>query len=162
MQGRSLRRTTVAVCACAGVLLAALVCAPPVRPAPGYLLIVHAANPVDTLSPGDVSRLFLKKTSRWPNGGEAMPLDLAPSFPARGAFSREVLKRSVRAVQAYWKRQIFSGRSSPPPELASEEEMVAAVRSDARALGYVSDEASLAGVKVIDVLEPAPPAAEGP
>ncbi|HET7746627.1 MAG TPA: phosphate ABC transporter substrate-binding protein [Vicinamibacteria bacterium] len=153
MRGRSLPRTAVV---CAGVLLAGLLRAPAARPTTSYLVIVNAENPVEELSRDDVSRIFLKKTAHWPDGRAVAPLDLAPTVPVRGEFSREVLRKSVRAVQAYWKREIFSGRSSPPPELATEAEVVAAVRANPHAVGYVSDEASLFGVKIIDVLDAVP------
>jgi hypothetical protein len=132
--------------------------APLSRPDPRYRLIVNTANPARSLPRTDVSRLFLKKTARWPDGRDAMPVDLADNQPAREEFSRHVHHKTVRSVKAYWQQMIFSGRGAPPPELATEADVIELVRANPNAIGYVSDEASLSGVKILDVVEedPAP------
>jgi ABC-type phosphate transport system substrate-binding protein len=142
-------------------LVVALVLSPPrADPEPRYRLIVHIANPVRALAREDLSRLFLKKETRWPDGTEAMPVDLADGFAARESFSRHVHRKSVRAIKAYWQQMIFSGRAAPPPEMATEADVIALVRSNPNAVGYVSDEALLSGVKVLEVLDaPRVPAA---
>jgi hypothetical protein len=62
-----------------------------------------------------------------------------------------VLKRSVAAVRNYWQQRIFSGRGVPPPELDSDEEIVAYVLKHRGAVGYVSGSAELRGTNAIEV-----------
>jgi hypothetical protein len=62
-----------------------------------------------------------------------------------------VLGRSVGAVETFWQQQIFSGKEVPPPVKASDDDVIAFVKANAGAIGYVSASTSTAGVKVIDV-----------
>jgi hypothetical protein len=58
----------------------------------------------------------------------------------------------VGAVRAFWQQQIFSGRDVPPPELASDKEVMEFVKQHAGAVGYMSPTTPLgAGVKSIQV-----------
>ena len=118
----------------------------------GYAVIVNEANSVATLSAEEVSKIFFKKTHRWTNGQDVVPVDLPESAPAREAFSAAVHGKSVGAVRAYWQQQIFSGRAVPPAEKPSDEQVVAFVRATPGAIGYVSAGASLSGVKRVQVV----------
>lgn len=114
-------------------------------------IIVNSANSTAEL-PGDVvTKLFLKQTTKFPNGTAAQPVDQAKGSSVRAAFSKSVLGRGVSAVESYWQQQIFSGKDVPPPTKASDDEVVAYVKANAGAIGYVSAGASTAGVKVVDV-----------
>ena len=128
---------------------------------PRYWVIVHTDNPSITLRRDEVSRLFLKKITRWSDGRAAVPVDLVPGAPARDAFSRDVHRRPASAIKKYWQQMVFSGQSAPPPEVATEEEVLTMVRSDPAAIGYVSDEVTLTGVKIVDIVEPRPRQASG-
>ena len=129
---------------------------------PRYWIVVHPDNPSDTMRRDEVSRLFLKKMTRWADGRAAAPVDLVESAPAREAFSRDIHRRSASAIKKYWQQMVFSGESAPPPEVATEEDVLAMVRSDPAAIGYVSDEVVLHGVKIVDVVDPRPRRASAP
>jgi ABC-type phosphate transport system substrate-binding protein len=120
-------------------------------PPPRYVVIVNASNVTTTASRKFVGDAFLKKTTRWPNGDVIRPVDQAADSAVRRHFTEDVLKRSVAAVQSYWQQIVFSGRGLPPPDLASNEEVVKFVSSHAEAIGYVDGTASVGGVKVIGV-----------
>ncbi len=121
--------------------------------APAYRIVVNAKNPVSSLSRAKVAAYFLKKSTSWEGGGSVQPVDQAEDSPVREAFSREVLRKSIAAVKSYWQQRIFSGRDTPPPEKASDEEVISFVRSNERSIGYVSASAEPAGVKVITIEE---------
>jgi ABC-type phosphate transport system substrate-binding protein len=117
-----------------------------------FVVIVNAANPAAKMSGEELSGLFLKKTPQWPRGGEVMPVDLTEQSGVRESFSRQVHQKSTAAVKAYWQKMIFSGREVPPPEKASSAEVVAYVRANRGAIGYVAVDAPLgAGVKVVRI-----------
>ncbi len=67
----------------------------------------------------------------------------------RQSFTREIHEKSVENLDAFWQRQVFSGRATPPPAKASDAEVIAYVRSAPGAIGYVSAGASTTGVKEI-------------
>jgi ABC-type phosphate transport system substrate-binding protein len=134
------------------LILTGLVVNPAVaaEPATAYKVIVNAANAVTTLSRDDVSRIFLKKTIKWPNGQPVLPVDLPTSAPSRRAFSKGVLGRDPTEVGAYWNQVIFSGRAVPPPTKSSDSEVLSYVRDNPNAIGYVAADAKIdASVKVL-------------
>jgi ABC-type phosphate transport system substrate-binding protein len=137
----------------AALLLLVSIAAPiPVRAAaPPYRIIVHPTNRMTDLEQRFVAEAFLKKTTRWQDGGVIKPVDLAADSPVRQQFSEDVLKRSVGAVKSYWQQMIFSGRDVPPPELKTDEEVLAYVLKNPGAIGYVSGTAAIGDARVVTV-----------
>jgi ABC-type phosphate transport system substrate-binding protein len=119
--------------------------------APSYRVIVHPSNTAATLDRDFVADAFLKKASHWPSGKTIRPVDLDSKSPTRQKFVEGLLKRSIAGVRSYWQQQIFSGRNIPPPELDSDEAVIAFVLKYEGAIGYVSGSASCATVKVVTV-----------
>jgi ABC-type phosphate transport system substrate-binding protein len=117
----------------------------------GYRIVVHPRNPASTLARRTLEDAFLKKVKTWPNGETIRPVDLEPDSAVRQRFSEEILKRPVAAVRAYWQQCIFSGRNLPPPELDTDDEVLSYVAKYPGAVGYVSANAPLRGVKVVSV-----------
>lgn len=117
-----------------------------------FTVIVNAANPLASMQRDDVAKLFLKKTVSWQSGQAASPVELPAAAKAREAFARTVLNKSIPQVKSYWQQQIFSGRDVPPPEKQSENDVVAFVRSNPGAIGYVSKGVDIGrGVKALTV-----------
>lgn len=115
-----------------------------------FAVVVNSANPVTSISKDEVARLFLKKQVTWQSGDHAVPVELPLSTKVREAFVQTVLGKSPAQVRSYWQQQLFSGRDVPPPEKPSEEDVLAFVRANAGAIGYVTRGASLGrGVKVV-------------
>ncbi len=130
-----------------GVLSSAMVAG-----AQEFTVIVNAANPLASMPRDDVAKLFLKKTVSWQSGQAASPVELPAAAKAREAFARTVLNKSIPQVKSYWQQQIFSGRDVPPPEKQSENDVVAFVRSNPGAIGYVSKGVDIGrGVKALTV-----------
>jgi ABC-type phosphate transport system substrate-binding protein len=116
---------------------------------PSHKIIVHPNNPSSTLDRRFVQDAFLKKVTSWPGGDVIRPVDLAPRSRVREEFSDQVLARPIAAVRRYWQQNIFAGRSLPPPELESDEQVIEYVLKHEGAIGYVSPNASLRGSKVV-------------
>lgn len=112
-------------------------------------VIVNNANPVTSMEKADVSKIFLKKVSRWSNGQPTQPVDLPEASGARAQFSSQILAKTVSAVSAYWQQQIFAGKELPPLTKASEAEVIAYVKANPNAIGYVSAASATSEVKVL-------------
>ena len=116
-------------------------------------VIVNDAAPVTSLSMDEVTKVFQKVHVRWPNGLTVEPVDLSESNVVRERFSRMVFSKSTAQVKAWWQSQIFDGRTVPPVELSSEDEVVNYVRLHAGAIAYVSSSARLGdGVRRLRVV----------
>jgi ABC-type phosphate transport system substrate-binding protein len=148
-----MKTTRFAFVALLASMAGAALSAPAPAPAPGaYRVVVNSANAASSMSREDVARLFLKKLTVWPGGQAAQPVDQSKQSATRKAFSQGVLTKDVSAVESYWQQAIFSGRSVPPLEKASDAEVLAFVRANPGAVGYVSGGADLgASVKELAV-----------
>ncbi len=116
-----------------------------------YKVIVNSANSISSISQAELANLFLKKITKFSNGTIAVPVDQIESSPVRSAFSTAVLKKSVAAVKSYWQQQLFSGAGVPPEEKKSDDDVIAFVKANPGAIGYVSSGSGTAVVKVLSV-----------
>lgn len=121
----------------------------------GYKMVIHADNPTESIERGRVSKYFLKRLTSWEhNDRTVLPMDLAEDSAVREAFTKDVHKRSVRAVQSYWLRMVFSGDAAAPPEVQTDAEVLAFVGANPSAIGYVSATTALPstvkGLEIVD------------
>jgi ABC-type phosphate transport system substrate-binding protein len=119
--------------------------------AAGYKIVANPSVPTSSLTRTALSRVFLKKSHNWPDGSPAVPVDLVIGSPTREAFSHDVHGRGSAAIDAYWQKQVFSGREVPPITKATDSEVIAYVRSTPGAIGYVSAGVPTAGVRSVDI-----------
>jgi ABC-type phosphate transport system substrate-binding protein len=119
----------------------------------GFKVVVSPASPVSSLERREVARMFLKRTSRWPDGKDVVPVDQSSRSETRTAFTRLVLGAEgldkMSSVENFWQQQVFSGRGVPPLVKAGDAEVIAFVASNPGAIGYVSKAADTSRVKTI-------------
>ncbi|HWA57166.1 MAG TPA: hypothetical protein VG692_07930 [Gemmatimonadales bacterium] len=133
-----------------GLVLAAAL--PARSAAQGFQVVANGAVGVASLPKAQVSSMMLKTAKKWPDGTAVQPVDLDKKSATREAFSKEILGRPLSAIIAYWQQQVFGGEASPPPERASDAEVLAFVKSTPGAIGYVAAGTAVGeGVKVIQV-----------
>ena len=123
------------------LVLVLLVPAAAARAAEGFQVVVNAANPISSVPKDQLSRIFMKKAQKWENGQAIAPVDQDQASPVRAAFSKTVHGKPVSAVASYWQQQIFAGRDVPPAEKPSDTAVIAFVKANAGAVGYVSGNA---------------------
>lgn len=81
------------------------------------------------------------------------PLDLPRDHPARDAFYSALTGMTAAQVNAYWARLLFSGQTSPPPTLTSEQSMLDRIRKVGNAVGYLGSEPTDSRLRVLLVLK---------
>ena len=117
-----------------------------------FKIIANGANGAETISKQQLENIFMKKTGAWSDGQPVIPVDQSASSSTRHGFSKVIFGRDTNAIRSYWQRQIFSGRGVPPPEKGSDDEVLAFVRVNSGAIGYVSPDADIgSGVKVLEI-----------
>ncbi len=120
-----------------------------------FLVVVHPDNPTRTLTSSQVSKIFLGKLPGevWEWGPSYVAVDLDERSEIRLSFSEVIHGKQVSAVKSYWQRMIYSGRDVPPQELGSDAAVLAFVRAEPGAIGYVSAAAHLdPGIKVLEII----------
>ena len=118
----------------------------------GYKVVVNPSVALNSISRDELSRIFLKKVSKFHDGHSATPVDLPSSSTVRDAFSRDIHGKPTSAVEAYWQQQVFSGREVPPAE-KPEGAALDFVRSNSNGITYVSPGSDTEGLKVISVTD---------
>ena len=103
-----------------------------------FKVIVNGSNSIDSLSKNMLIRFFTKKVMEWEDGSEVVPIDLQRDSSVRALFTRIVMQKEVASMVTYWAVQLFSGRSTPPVEFETEEEILKYVQSNKGAIGYIS------------------------
>jgi ABC-type phosphate transport system substrate-binding protein len=117
----------------------------------GFKVVVNSRCAQASISREELSRLFLKKTAQWVCGDSVLAVDQADDSEVRARFTGDVHHKSLKAVKAYWRQQIFSGQDVPPPEKSTDEEVIEFVRGHPSGIGYVSSDADTRGVRVLEV-----------
>jgi ABC-type phosphate transport system substrate-binding protein len=118
-------------------LLAAAIAAIAIPASAELVVIVNPKNPATSMSADQVAQVFLGRTSSFPGGGAATPVDQKEGAGQRDEFYAKVADKNPGQVKAYWSKQMFSGKGSPPKELGSSAEVKRAVAADPNAIGYV-------------------------
>lgn len=100
----------------------------------GLVLITNPQSGLAQLTRSEVINLYMGRINRLPSGISALPLDLVD---VREEFYLELVDKRLAEINAYWARLIFSGRASPPRQVASSKEVLEIVINNRGAIGYV-------------------------
>jgi len=142
-------RNSLSVLAFLGLLIAAT---PADTQESTFKVIVNSGVAVSSLSPKEISQILLKKTTAWPSGLRITPVNLGVDHPTREAFSRAIHGKGAQPIERRWETLIFSGMGVPPLKLDTEADVVAFVRNNADAIGYVAADTPLPPeVKVLEI-----------
>jgi ABC-type phosphate transport system substrate-binding protein len=133
------------------IALVLLVFAPAISWSADFQVIVNTANPTDILTKEQLGKMFLKKIVKWDTGTPIVPVDQAPISPVRAVFTKIVHGKAVGAIASYWQQQIFAGREVPPAEKAGDAAVIAFVKANPGALGYITAGVGTDGVKVLSI-----------
>ncbi|MGA7748952.1 MAG: phosphate ABC transporter substrate-binding protein [Gallionella sp.] len=116
------------------------------------VVIVSAKSHVTSLTAEQTARIFLGKTSSFPEDGDAIPIDQPEGSAIREEFYSKVVRKNTSQLAAYWAKIIFTGIGRPPVELDSSLAVRKAVAGNPNAIGYIDKKAVNKSVKII--LEP--------
>jgi ABC-type phosphate transport system substrate-binding protein len=111
--------------------------------------VVSAKSNVSSLSANQVMDIFLGKTSQFPNGEPAVPLDQAEGSPIRDAFYMQFASKSAAQLKAYWSKIIFTGKGQPPREVSPSEKVKKVLADNPHLIGYIDHSEVDANVKVV-------------
>ena len=115
----------------------------------GVVAVVSSKSPITALSREQVADIFLGRTSRYPNGDPAVPIDQAENSVARDEFYAKFAGKLPAQVKAHWSKVIFTGRGQPPPEVSTDGEVKKRVLGNPNAIGYIERGAADPTVRVL-------------
>ena len=111
--------------------------------------VVGAKSPIANLDAGQVADIFLGKTSRFPDGSIALPVDQGEESPLREKFYAQFAGKSPAQVKAWWSKIIFTGRGQPPRQAADSTEVKRIVTDNPHAIGYIDARQVDSSVRVL-------------
>lgn len=114
---------------------------------PEIAIIVHPSN-TNSLDMNDIRRIYLGKTTTFPNGGQVISIDQQQGHDIRINFNRTVLNKSERQVKTYWAQMLFTGKGTPPRMAKDDAEVIKLVSENPALLGYVNASSVDHSVKV--------------
>ncbi|MBM6549821.1 hypothetical protein [Marinomonas ostreistagni] len=102
-------------------------------------IIANAEAKVDDLSRSEVRQIFM--------GGTLSRKFTAIALPAgsdvRNQFNVDIIGLTESRIQAYWSQLLFTGRSTPPMEMASVNDAVRHVSEHDNTIAYVPEQTQL-------------------
>ncbi|MDR6957792.1 ABC-type phosphate transport system substrate-binding protein [Pseudomonas brassicacearum] len=101
------------------------------------VVVVATASPLKTLARNQVADIFLGKTSRFPSGAQAIPIDQTEDSAARDEFYSTFTGKSASQLKAHWSKIIFTGRGQPPQAVSSSAEVKKRIAENPDAIGYI-------------------------
>lgn len=119
--------------AAAGLVL----CAASVAVKADVVVVVATSSPVKTLARNQVADIFLGKASRFPGGGQAIPIDQTEDSPTRDEFYTTFTGKSASQLKAHWSKIIFTGRGQPPQAVSNSGEVKKRIAENPDTIGYI-------------------------
>lgn len=131
------------------VLLIVLACLGPGIAMAELVVVVNARNGVAAMTRNEVINIFFGRNRQFFNGVEAMPVDLEDAHPKREQFYKLLVGKDLAEINAYWSRQIFTGRMQAPPRLGSTEDVIKWIAANPGGIGFVELSRADARVRVV-------------
>jgi TonB family protein len=104
----------------------------------------------DTISPGELRRIFLLEVTSLDDGTHVQPV-LRRNGWLHEIFLHEFLNTDSQSLSDYYGTVVFTGKATMPREFGSDDEVTSYVARTKGAIGYVSITANTAGTKVLEV-----------
>jgi len=115
------------------------------------VMIVNNNNALKGATSSEVANLFLGKTTQWSNGNKATPVDQVKSTTPGVAFLGKIVKMSEGDFKNLWVEKMLSGEAEPPQVKSNDAEIIAFVKANSNAVGYISASTPRDGVKVLPI-----------
>jgi hypothetical protein len=112
------------------------------------LVIVHPEN-TNTIDAKFVKNLYLGKENQFANGDDAEALMLDDNNELTELFLKEIVNQKPVQFKRLWSKALFTGKGTPPQELASSAEVLRLVMSNPAMVGYIDSEAYTNDVRAV-------------
>ncbi|NQZ70813.1 MAG: phosphate ABC transporter substrate-binding protein [Lentisphaeria bacterium] len=107
------------------------------------VVIVHAENPTEHFTAGELSSIYLGKKSFWANS-ERISVKSHMEKSVNQDFLRLYVRKTPAQFKAYWRKMVFTGKGAMPRFLESSE-MLEQISQNKNAIGFI-DESLVEGI----------------
>lgn len=107
------------------------------------VVVAGTGSSAASMSREQVADVFLGKTP------SLTPVDQAESSPLRDEFYTKVTGKSAAQAKSYWAKLAFTGKGTPPKEMAGSAEIKKALAANPALVGYIEKSAVDGSVKTL-------------
>lgn len=101
------------------------------------IVVANKDNQMKVLTKKQIIDIYMGRTSRFPNGEAALPIDQNVDSSIRKLFYQNLVNKTVSEINAYWARLLFSGRSTPPRTVDNVASVINFIKNNKSAIGYI-------------------------
>ncbi len=121
----------------------------PVAARADMVVIVSADSGIEHLTREQLINIYMGRYRKLPNDAVAAPLDIDGESAERRQFYSLLVGKSLAEINAYWAHLVFSGRTTAPEEVLSQQAVLERVMRDPVAIGYVERKSLNGKVRVV-------------
>jgi len=122
------------------------------RDEPQIVVVVSTKNPIQSLTPAELARIYLRKKIQWPNGVSISVYERPAKTAIRRQFSMQVLDKKPEALREYWMNLRFTRGLKPPKVLRSPKLVRRYLARVKGGIGYLYEDEVDETVKVIQIV----------
>ena len=111
-------------------------------------VIVHPSNS-NVIDEAFIKKAFTGKIKSFGNGDSVIAINQENGNKSVEEFNEKLLNKSSSQLKAYWSKQIFTGKGTPPKELSNNDEVIKLVSTNPNLIGYIDSTAINSTVKVV-------------
>lgn len=112
-------------------------------------VVVHLDNDMTNITTVQAANIFLGKTKTMPSRQLIIPIDQARKSDIRKEFYEKLVNKNQNQLNAYWARQVFTGKSQPPIQVNNDDEVKLLIAENPNMIGYIDSSAVDDSIKVI-------------
>ena len=111
-------------------------------------VIVHPSNS-NTIDESFIKKAFTGKVKSFDNGESVIAINQESDTKSVEEFNEKLLNKSASQLKAYWSKQIFTGKGTPPKEVSNDNEVIKLVSTNPNLIGYIDASTVNDSVKVV-------------
>ena len=104
--------------------------------ADNLVVIVSKNSNLNSISKKELSKIFLSKTKKLPNGNKSFLIEI-DDIQIRTKFYQEICNKNTNQLRKYWTKMIFTGRGQPPKKIKSINKIIEYVNKNKNAMSYI-------------------------
>ncbi len=116
------------------------------------VVVVNINNPTTTMTKSQVIDLFMGRYIAFPNGQQAIPIELMGEAETKKNFYQDLVGMSLARVNAYWSRIKYSGRVKASKKVTSAKKVIGLLAASPLSISYMLREDVTKDLKVVYAL----------
>lgn len=112
------------------------------------VVIVSKNSSINNITKKELSKIFLSKTKRLPNGDRSITLEYI-NKDHQSKFYKLICNKNEKQLKKYWAKMIFTGRGQPAKKFKSIENLIEFVENNNNAISYIPSKYMNSNLKMI-------------